>query len=91
MKQKQLTVEEAEAVAINAVGFLAGDPERIERFVALTGLGPAEIPNMLADQAFLSGVLDHLLADETLLFLFCEHTGIAPETPAAARMRLDRP
>lgn len=90
MKQKQLSVEEAETVAINAMGFLAGDPERIERFIALTGLGPAEIPNMLGDRSFLSGVLDHLLADETLLFLFCEDTGVAPDTPAAARMRLDR-
>ena len=90
MKKNQLSVEEAEAVAIRAVGFLAGDPDHIGRFIASTGLEPEKIPGMLADRTFLSGILDHLLADETLLFLFCEDAGLTPQTPAAARMRFDR-
>lgn len=83
-----MTTDEAEAVALRAVEFLAADEERIGRFLALTGAGPAELAAGVRDHAFLCGVLEHLLSDETLLFLFCDHALIAPEVPAAAQALL---
>ena len=35
--------EEAEAIALSALAFLAEEPERLGRFLALTGMGPAEL------------------------------------------------
>ncbi len=89
MKKPHLSVEEAETIAINAIGFLASDEERIERFIAMSGIDPADLASQIGNRSFLAGILDHLLSDETLLFLFCDHAGLPPETPVAARIRLD--
>lgn len=72
------------------MGFLAADPERIERFIALTGIMPGDLPAHVNDRAFLAGVLDHLLSDETLLFQFCDDAGLAPDSPLTARMTLEK-
>ena len=53
--------EAAEALALRALAFLAEDPERLGRFLALTGLGPAELRMRAGDADLLGGVLDHLL------------------------------
>jgi hypothetical protein len=78
----------ATAIAAQAAGFLAEDPDRLARFLALTGLSPAELRAGLAQPAFLGAVLDHLLSDEALLLAFAEAAGLAPELPAAARRLL---
>ncbi len=38
-KQPQLTKAAAESIAIEALTFLAGNPARLDRFLALSGLG----------------------------------------------------
>jgi hypothetical protein len=77
--------EAAEALALRALAFLAEDPERLGRFLALTGLGPAELRMRAADPELLGGVLDHLLGDERLLMAFAEAREIRPEEVARAR------
>src|SRR6266542_1344605 len=77
--------ETAETVAIEALGFIAGEPESLSRFLALSGIGPATLRRAAADPAFLAGVLDFILAEETLLSAFARHAGIAPEGIAKAR------
>ena len=91
MKKTPLSPDEAQTVAIRAVEFLAADDERLGRFLALTGVGPADIAAGLSEPAFLAGILDHVMSDETLLFLFCEHAELSPEMPAIARRRLAGP
>ena len=73
-----MTPDAAEALAIQALTFIAGDGERLGQFLAATGLGPAEIREVARDQGFLAGVLDHLAADERLLLAFCSETGCDP-------------
>ncbi len=80
--------EEAEALALRAVAFLAAEPERFGRFLALTGLGPAEIRTQVKDPAFLGAVLDYLLGDEILLLAFCAAENVDPNLPGVARVRL---
>ena len=80
--------QDAEALALRGLAFLAEDPERLGRFLALTGLGPDELRTRTLDPALLGGVLDHLLADERLLMAFAEMAGIKPEEPARARALL---
>ena len=50
----------AEQLAIAALGFIAAEPERLGRFLALTGIGPDSIRAAAREPQFLAGVLDHL-------------------------------
>ncbi|THD43227.1 MAG: DUF3572 family protein [Bradyrhizobium sp.] len=75
-------------MAIDALGFLAEDADRLSRFLALSGLGPDNLRQAAAEPGFLLAVLDHLAGDERLLIAFAEARGIAPDRVAAARERL---
>lgn len=77
-----------EALAIDALGFLAEDGERIGRFLAITGLEPATLRDAAREPLFLVSVLDHLLADEALLFAYAANRRLEPESIADARIRL---
>jgi hypothetical protein len=83
-----LSPEDAQAVALKALAFIAGDEELLSRFVALTGCGADDIRQRIGDPAFLGGVLDFLLADEPTVLAFVDATEFAPETPMAARQLL---
>src|SRR6185437_17180337 len=72
--------EAAEALAIQALSFIAGDGERLGRFLATTGLGPSEIRTASAQPEFLSGVLEYLASDERLLTAFAAESNIGPDT-----------
>jgi hypothetical protein len=73
-----LTQEAAEELAIQALSFIAGDSERLGRFLAITGIGPAQIRAAAQEPGFLIGVLDHLAGDERLLSAFAAETGVDP-------------
>lgn len=60
----------AETLAIQALSFIAADPDRLGRFLAATGMGPGDIRAAAREPLFLAGVLDHIAADETLLIGF---------------------
>ena len=77
-------------LAIQALTFIAGNPEHAERFLALSGLGPGDLRGAAADPAFLVGVMDYLVADEPLLLLFAAEAGLSPEAVVAAHERLSR-
>ena len=78
----------AVAIAAQAVAFLAAEEDRLGRFIALTGLSPAELKAGLGQPALLGAVLDHVLGDESLLLAFADSAVLAPELPAAARRLL---
>ena len=84
----KLGPEDAQAVALKALTFIAGDDPLLSRFVALTGCGLDDIKARLGDPGFLAAVLDFLLADEQSLLAFVEAEGLAPETPMLARHKL---
>src|ERR1700722_1893154 len=80
--------EAAAELAIAALGYLAGDEERLERFLALSGLGPESLRAAARDPSFLAGVLDHLTGDEALLVAFANESGIDPLDVERARVTL---
>ncbi len=84
-----MTVDAAETLAVAALSFLAEDPETLGRFLTATGLGPETLRAAAADPGFLAAVLEHLLADESLLLVFAERRRIRPMMIAAARHALD--
>jgi hypothetical protein len=75
----------AEILAVEALTFLASDAERLGRFLALTGISPAEIRTVARDPGFLAAVLDHLSSDEKLLVAFADQAGRAASEVTQAR------
>ena len=79
MKQRhRMTPEAAEGLAVQALTHIAGDSERLGRFLAVTGIGPAEIRAAAREPGFLIGVLEYLAGDERLLAAFAAETGADP-------------
>jgi hypothetical protein len=78
----------AESLAVQALAFLAQEPERLGQFLAASGMGPDMIRKAAADPGFLAGVLDFIAADEPLLVAFAQHAGIDPRTVARAHALL---
>ena len=79
-----LTREAAEGLAIQALTFIAGDGERLGRFLATTGVGPAQIRAAAQQPGFLGGVLEYLAGDERLLQDFAAAAGFDPAHIAKA-------
>jgi hypothetical protein len=84
-RRQALTSEGAEALALAALDFLARDPERIGRFLNLSGLDPNTLREAATEPGFLAAVLDHLAGDESLVLAFAEDAGIPPERIREAR------
>jgi hypothetical protein len=82
--------ETAEMLAIQALAFIAEEPQRLNLFLSTTGIAPAEIRTAAREPGFLAGVLEHMLADESLLIAFADSAGIDPAAVARARSAFDR-
>jgi len=83
-----LTREQAEGLAIQALTFIAGDGERLGRFLAVTGIGPAEIRSAAREPGFLAGVLDYMASDDRLIAAFAGENNLDPADIDKARVVL---
>lgn len=83
-KPRPIDREAAEGLAVDALVFLAADEDRLDRFLALTGLAPGDLRALSTSPGFLAGVLDHLMGDERLLMAFAEEHRLDPATIARA-------
>lgn len=70
------------------LGFLVSEDERASRFLNVSGLTPEALRASASDPAFLAGVMDYVLADQSLLLAFAESAEIPPDRVAAARRQL---
>jgi Protein of unknown function (DUF3572) len=87
-KPVQKPREVAEIVAVQALSFLAGEPERLGRFLAESGLGPETLRSAASDPNFLISVLDFILADDETVKAFASASQLHPTNIAAARQVL---
>jgi hypothetical protein len=78
MQKNQLSQESAEALAVQALAFVASDPELLPRFLAITGIEAHQIRRAAQEPGFLAGVLNFILAHEPTLLRFSQESGIAP-------------
>jgi len=76
--------EAAEIVAIQALNFIAGDPERLGLFLAETGIGPDTLRKSAADPRFLASVLDFVLRNDATVAAFAKASELHPTSIAAA-------
>lgn len=86
-----MTQDEAETTAIQALGWIASDPEMMSRFLGLTGLDPSQVRNAAGEPGFLAGVLDFILGHEPSVLAFSAEIGIDPAETAQARAVLAGP
>jgi hypothetical protein len=77
--------EAAETLAIQALAFIAEEPDRLAAFLGATGLSSDSIRESANQPHFLLGVLEHMLSDESLLVAFADSAGINPADIARAR------
>jgi hypothetical protein len=75
-------------LAIQALAFIAEDPERLGAFLGTTGIDGSAIREAAGEPGFLQGVLGHMLGDENLLVAFAESAGIDPAEIAHAHEAL---
>ncbi len=80
--------DEAEALAVAALSFLAAEPDRLGSFLAETGLEPQAIRSAAATPGFLPAVLDYLMGNEALLLDFAADRNIDPARVPALRAML---
>jgi hypothetical protein len=83
-----VTKGDAEAIAVDALNFLAGDATRLTRFLDLSGLNPASIRAAARDPGFLAGILDYINGDESLLMAFAADASVDPNDVEKARAAL---
>jgi hypothetical protein len=83
--------EAAEIVAIQALSFVAGDPERLGLFLAESGIGPETLRTAAADPRFLSSVLDFVMRDDATVKAFAGASQLHPTNIAAAHQALNDP
>jgi hypothetical protein len=83
-----MTPENAEILALEGLGWLAGEEDGIQRFLGASGIDPAELREAAGNPETGAAVLDFLLGDEELLLRFCEHAQVSPKQLHLARHRL---
>ena len=83
--------EVAEIVAIQALSFVAGDPERLGLFLAESGIGPETLRTAAANPHFLVSVLDFVMRDDVTVKAFATASELHPTNIAAARQALSDP
>jgi hypothetical protein len=81
----------AEIVAIQALSFIAGDPERLGLFLAESGIGPETLRTAATDPHFLANVLDFVMRDDTTVKAFAAASQLHPTNIAAAHQALNDP
>ena len=80
---------DAEAVALGALGWTLSDDARADRLLALTGLTPETLRNRLGDPELLAAVLRFLEAYEPDLLACAEHLQTTPLHLVESRRRLE--
>jgi len=83
MKQDQ-----AEMIAIQALGWLAANDDLMPVFMGATGSSADDIRARADDPAFLISVLDFLAMDDAWIIAFCDAHTLAYEIPMQARQVL---
>ena len=83
-----MTPEQAEELAIEALGWLAGNEDLCPVFLASTGAAAEDLRALARDPAFLASVLEFVTMDDAWVVAFCDALGLSYEAPLRARQAL---
>ena len=83
-----MTPEAAQVLALQALGWIAGEDEIFPAFVNATGASIADLRARAEEAEFQGAVLDFLLQDDRWVVAFCDNHGHPYTAPQAARLAL---
>jgi hypothetical protein len=86
-----MTPEKAEILALDALGWLAGEEDGLPRFLAQSGIDSDALRADAGSPEMGAAVLEFLLAHEELLLRFCESTETDPKRVHAGLRALGKP
>lgn len=78
----------AQTIALQALGWIAGNDDLFPVFLSATGASLTELRTRAADPLFLAAVLDFLLQEDAWVLDFCGQNGVPPTSLQAARAAL---
>ena len=87
-KSAQTPREVAEIVAVQALSFIAGEPDRLGAFLAESGIGPDTLRSAASDPRFLANVLGFIMRDDATVKAFASASRLHPTNIAAAHQVL---
>ena len=90
MRNQSTNKEEAEQLALAALGWTLSDAARAQRLLSLTGLAPDELRSRLGEPSLLAAILHFLEAHEPDLIACAEALDVTPERLVEARRTLER-
>lgn len=88
MPLRKMSVDEAERIALSAFSYITNDEDRLNRFLAVSGLRVDTIRIAAESAGFFAGILDYIASDEALLVGFAEAQNIKPEEVMQAHWTL---
>lgn len=83
-----MTRDAAETLALECLGWLAGDEELLPIFMGATGAGADDLRERAQDPVFLGSVLDFVMMDDAWVLRFCEAHARPGEALMQARAAL---
>jgi Protein of unknown function (DUF3572) len=81
----------AEALGARVFAYVTGDPGRLLRFMESSGLSPEALRQAADSPDLVTGLLDHVVADEGLLLACASALDVPPERITQAWRRLAPP
>ncbi len=82
------TRESAETLALEVLGWLAGNDDLMPVFLGATGASEADVKTQASDPEFLGAVIDFLMMDDAWVIAFCDSAHIPYDRVMAARVAL---
>ncbi|MGJ8621610.1 MAG: DUF3572 domain-containing protein [Yoonia sp.] len=80
--------EQAEIIALQALGWLVGNEELCPVFLGASGGAAEDIHARATDPAFQASVLEFITMDDAWVIAFCDTVGLAYDQPLRARYAL---
>jgi hypothetical protein len=84
-----LSQQAAEDIAVKALTFLSQDPDLLGRFLALSGMDPATLRDVINEPSFQAAMLDFLMSNDDTVLAFATNHGLTPDDVLKAKMKLD--
>ena len=90
-KIERATDESAETLALTILTWLSADPSLMSRFLAISGIDPGSIRQMIGEPGFYGGLTEFLMNPEPTLLQFCQENEIKVEWVQACHWHLTGP
>ena len=89
MRARDTNIPDPEVLALQALVWAIGEPDRADRLIAVTGLFPDDLRARAGEPAVLAAVIAYLESYEPDLIACAEALGVSPEALVAAHAMLE--